>query len=193
MTFDGRRYLGASLVQPITAHSEAPAIGDALLQSQIAGFFASQHRSKMIGNQTYAWRRVYRSPEATIVQPSGVDVAEWPDVHMPTHATHVGVQVYFEHPEGAGEALAYHRVIVSDGTNTDTGDELSISLEGTAEPLEFTAGGIAMFSAYAFVELANVTQPGSVSVRLTGYAQDLNGTHDWAYTPRAVTAWRWTV
>jgi hypothetical protein len=168
-------------------------VGAALLQCQISGFFASLHRSKMIGNQTYPWRRVHNAPVATFAASSGVDVAEWPDVHMPTHATHVGVQVYFEHPPGDGEAIAYHTVIVSDGTSTDTGTEFTLSMEGTAEPLEFTADGIPMYSAYALVELANVTQPGSVSVRLIGHARDIGGTYNYAYTPRAVTAWRWTV
>ena len=122
---------------------------------------------------------------------SAVDVAEWGDVHLPAHATHVGAELWFAHAPGEEPAEVNASLEVYDGSNTDTGSTSTFTLtEDTAEGL---FAGLYTYRVLVEVALSNVTAPDEVRIRLKAFADEPTGGAARDLTPLSATCWRWTV
>ena len=188
-SFDGRAYLGAEFIGAQSYHAGAPAVAEACFQSMIAGYFASRYRGQLIGHQTYPHRQRYAANRSNFRSGTNVDLAEFIEAYLPEHATHVGAEIYFGHTPGDEIASGIHSVIVTDGTNTDTGDDSTIALDPDNA---FGFQGLVVFRAVAEVALSAVTQPGAVKIKVRGYSKEAVSSTARDYTPLSVAVWRWT-
>lgn len=186
MAFDGRLYSGAAFVAPIAHLPEAPATGDALSGALIAGYFYSRHHAKLIGTQTYPlWRRV-RSIQPSFSAASWVDVAEFLNVPIPAHVDRLGAEVWCGLANSIQGVIVHHRILVDDGTTTNTGDDFSFELRED-NSFYVPRGGGQFYSAYPEVAVT-LTRPATCRVRVQAYAI---GGGD-VYAPILVTGYRWS-
>ena len=190
MTFDGRIYTGASFVPATAYHSNAPAVGHAAFSSMVSAYVASRYRGQLLGQQTYAQRWRYMGVTPSFSQTSLVDVAEFLNVHLPAHATHVGADFWFAHALGEEVARATVGVKVTEGSNVDTGNPTNFELEEARVHNEWQ--GFSVFRAQAEVALSNVVRPNPVLVQVQAYAQDPVALTAREILPIMVTAWRWS-
>ena len=190
MTFDGRAYTGAAFIPPTAYHPNAPAVGHAAFSAMVSAYVASRYRGQLLGQQTYAQRWRYQAVAPSFSQTSYVDLAEFLNVHLPAHATHVGADVWFAHALGEETARATVRVVVTEGGNTDTGNPTTLELEG--ERVHAVWEGFSIFRAQVEVTLANVARPNPVRVQVQGYAQEPVALTAREILPIMATAWRWS-
>lgn len=190
-SFDGRAYTGAEFIPPALYHPAAPAVGDVGLQAMAAAYMASRYRGQLVGVQTYPMRFRFAAHRGTVSSTSAVDIAEWGDVHLPAHATHVGAELWFAHAPGEEPAEVNASLEVYDGSNTDTGSTSTFTL--TEDTAEGAFAGLYTYRVLVEVALANVTAPDEVRVRLKAFVDEPTGGAARDLTPLSATCWRWTV
>lgn len=190
MTFDGRVYTGAAFIPPAAYHPNAPAVGHAGFSSMVSAYVASRFRGQLLGQQTYAQRWRYQAVAPSFSQTSYVDVAEFLNVHLPAHATHVGADVWFAHALGEETARAYVRAVVTQGANSDSGSGLTFELDAGRVHSEWE--GFSIFRAQVEVALSNVVRPNAVRVQVQAYAEEPVALTAREILPVMVTAWRWS-
>lgn len=207
MPFDGIDYQGASQISPYSYHPETPATARVLFHSLRGAYFFSRMHARNIGQQTYriwlADAHVYNSTTSSISSLTAIDIARFRR-RLPAHATHVGASIWFR-VFGADAVLATHRVVVTDGTDTDTG--LNAVSEVSMEPIveagsfgfdatqsPFDPGIIGVGHAACEVALSSVTLPARCTVTVEAYAADTGDTPSVAmrYQPFFVSAWMWS-
>ena len=190
MTFDGRAYTGASLIPPTAYHPNAPAVGHAAFSAMVSAYVASRYRGQLLGQQTYVERHTFWGVSHSFTQTSYVDVAEFLNVHLPSHATHVGADVWFAHALGEETARATMRAVVTEGSNTDTGSATTFELDQERVHSEWK--GFSVFRAQVEVALSSVVRPNPVRVQVQGYAQEPVAGTAREILPIMVTAWRFS-
>ncbi len=190
MTFDGRAYTGASFIPPTAYHPNAPAVGHAAFSAMVSAYVASRYRGQLLGQQTYAQRWRYQAVAPSFSQTSYVDFAEFLNVHLPAHASHVGADVWFAHALGEETARATMRAVVTEGSNTDTGSATTFELDKERVHSEWE--GFSLFRAQVEVALSSVVRPNPVRVQVQGYAQEPIAGTAREILPIMVTAWRFS-
>lgn len=124
MAFDGRDHVAAELVLPYHGHPHAPATGRALSLSLELAYLAARHNARCMGSVTYAAdlrdRTRWRNLGTSFASTSYVRVAEARRGRLALEATHLIASAQWS-VTGTGPVDATHRLVVTDGTNTDTG------------------------------------------------------------------------
>lgn len=201
MSFDGRVYPGASMIYPIAYHPNSPAIALVPSQALLISYLFSRTHARKIGDQTY---RHYMQDLASYgvngvsgnenpihyVYSSGyMDVARF-KARIPAHATHIEAECSFR-VLALEAGTVRHRIVVTDGTNTDTGNDQDQEFEapGTATAPAEHLGGTPTFEPQTFesffdpgytgrmteslqVQLSNVrgSLPGELTITIQAYA-----------------------
>lgn len=130
MTLDGNNntneYL--PLLTPYSHHPGAPSTGRSLSYSLKQAYLYTRTQTRLIGIQTYKqWPHgtITSSSARTINATTWVGTGEW-RVEMPPHATHIVCLPWYRLYGGEGQlSQVHHRVVITDGTNTDTGNDFS--------------------------------------------------------------------
>lgn len=193
MPFDGQDHGASPLLPPHAHHPDSPSTGVALANALRASYMFSRTNSRMIGCQTYQSQRFASGYTAhSIYDTSFNGIGEF-RCRVPSHATHVECVAYFYTIGFDGSYIVNHRVVVTDGTNTDTGTTYQQPTTPVSGLQDFTPGSF--FSVYdlplesaAFsAALSTVTQDAVVTVTPQAYAVDDEGTA-LSYRPLSCTA-----
>lgn len=121
------------LLTPYAYHPYAPATGRAPAYALKQAYLYARTNSRSIGVQTYkTFNRddiTTGSVSKTIEANAYVGVGEW-RVDLPPHATHIVCRASFKLYGIVGQlARVRHRLVVNDGTDTDTGADFTLDLE----------------------------------------------------------------
>lgn len=193
------------LIAPFHAHPGTPATGKALAGALRAARLFQRTNARRIGNQQYPLfvRRPLLQLQTTwaIFDGDWVDVARFDDVRLPEIALYVTAHLSWR-LANVNPARVHLRVIVTDGTNTDTGAdgapsdpiEPSADADVTRQPFTLWSPGdpaIGETVAQVLVSAARVLSGGvgSRTVRVQAFA-DGAGVAE-RLQPGLVTAW-WT-
>lgn len=195
MTFDGRRYSGAGWVYPIAGHPRAYLTGDGVAPALTAAYFSARYRAVMLGQQTYPIRNRYKTTPTWHPPAPGwsseVAVAEFMQVYLPEHTTHVAAELVMVMTRIAEDVTLYGQVTVTDDSGVDNGTTVSIGAD--EDNLLTLYGDQAYYRLLPSVELSNTTVPtdtGRVRVRCYGVDGDGNSL---PVHPAYAAAWRFTL
>lgn len=171
MPFDGIAYR-PQLVYPIHGYPTAPATARALATSLANAYAYARSANRLIGVQTSniigsVVPFLDRNGANNAVDNTGfVPVARFRR-RLDAHANHVLAQGVGRFVRGEGGAEIRMRVVVTDGTNTDTGGSIV-----SAAPESNDGAADELFEAAALVELRNVVLPAVCTVTVEAYAVD---------------------
>ena len=124
MTFDGRKYDSARLIQPAAYHPHNPFAGDVFADALIGSYHTAQNQSRIVMQQTYGMNgKDIGGPLQlggfTIGQTAYTRIGE-ANPFIYSAWTHIRGQVLFG-AQPLLDSTAYHRVVADDGTTTETG------------------------------------------------------------------------
>ena len=197
MPFDGQLHWGsAPLLAPYAHHPEAPGAATAISDALRVAYMYSRTNSRLIGMQTYRQRHTHRNInyDRRISTTTWAGIAEF-RAYIPSHATHIGSLAFYSAAHGQ-TAVVHHRVSVTDGSFTDTGDDISESIEPTSvqnNPLPFEQEPFTIFDkpfsrTGIYVAISNVQVPNTCTVTIQGYAVD-NHVNAINYRPDFIVCW----
>lgn len=122
MAFDGVGYLDAPPIYPAAYHPGSPLTGPALGRALRIAYLYAHHHGRMIIDQPYplAMREASTYQARTrFAETSYVRIAEGYRT-IPAEVTHLVAEALFA-ADDAYQLVVYHRIVVTDGSNTDTG------------------------------------------------------------------------
>ncbi|MBK6684007.1 MAG: hypothetical protein IPG45_05995 [Deltaproteobacteria bacterium] len=137
MVLDGRAYNSRlPLVSPIAAHPNYDSTGAVLGGSVAASYQHLRHSARLIGHTTYPQYlrqpRAYNDQSWSFASTTYVQVAEHAGVLLPSVMTHVWARVAVR-MASSDPATLTARVVLTDGTNTDTGDAYVVVVGNTSQ------------------------------------------------------------
>lgn len=169
MVFDGRPYAGGlGLVAPIYAHPEAAHVGSGLAQIHRISNQALRNRARTITHMTYQCSSRIGLVPPGFVASTWVDVASC-STYLPSYCSAILARVQGR-VAAAGTITVNVRVILTDGSNTDTGTATTATIQPTF-PAEGTVsvwmpGDPAVFAVDAAVNAADArVNPGPFEER----------------------------
>lgn len=195
MAFDGKDHMEPRLIYPAAYHPKAPLTGPALGDALEAAYVAAHRRGRRVIDQNYAMN--FRSP-ATQRERDKFTEATWGRIaegfrRIPDAVTHLVGEAVFQCNDADNESTAYHRVCITDGSNTDTGatteTELAVAQAADLEWRPFFApyeGPV--YRARFEVALSNVAPGAGREVYVQAYVERGTGAGG-SYTPQHVSVW----
>lgn len=194
MAFDGRDHTAAELVLPYHVHPDAPATGRALALSLQLAYLAGRHNARCMGSTTYASdqrnRVRWRNNGTSFASTSYVRVAEGRRGVLPLLATHLIASAQWS-TTATGAIDATHRLVVTDGSGTDTGTAVVTRCvatrtggwAGAPRPVELASPFLVTYEALIEVALSNVSAGTTVRWYIEGKASVAETTVAAAYVP----------
>jgi len=196
MAFDGKLYHHADLIYPAAYHPKSPLTGPALGEALRAAYLAAHRRGRRMIDQNYpvTWRSAATQRERfAFAETTWARIAEGYR-RIPAEVTHLAGEAVFSCLDADNESTAYHRVVVYDGSNTDTGSttETELALAQAADTsylppaLRYYEGPT--YRARFEVTLANVAPGAGREVYVQAYIERGTGGPG-SYVPQHIGVW----
>lgn len=133
MAFDGVEYGGSDFIPPFASHPNAPLAGVVGQEALQGAYYIARHGAKMMVCQSYGWNGVDANRTGVVnhikTQSVWVRVLE-SYMDIPALATHLVAACVFAFA-GSDEHSIDHRIVITDGTDTDTGETVTIQADAS--------------------------------------------------------------
>lgn len=190
MTFDGVQYREADLVLPTKYAPRSPLTGPALGDVLRLGYAHARCHSQLVLEQTYGYSLRAVRPSFGSWASTWIRLAEgYRRIHVAS--THLVAEIHYSALDVADLGRSFHRVVVVDGGNTDTGATTELTLDVQPAPTEAQRFSpfedSRVYVARCEVGFGTIIPGNTCVVYVEGYA--LRGSAGAAYVPHHVCVW----
>lgn len=205
MTYDGRDYQTTVLVPPYASHSKAPLTPQAFKSTLTNVYVCARYSARTLFQQPYNWTARNPATQATngtvFAHTNYVDIGEGYRGVLPIHTNWIVARVVFG-VFAIQPTWAFHKITVTDGTDTDAGTAVRTDVppNGTPvlhaslgvlkrNPFEPFAALLGINEAICEVQLADVSPGVNVKVTVSAYARGVTNGAAQSYLPQFISCW----
>ncbi len=203
MPFDGNAYKPL-LVLPYSTHAKAPATSRALAGSLANSYAFARTNSRLIGQQTsliFNGDPYVRSRGAGAGLFNGINSTDFVSIAQFRRRLQAHTTVVVAHISGRGTpyraATIRARIIITDGTDTDTGSAIETPFEAATPEEEQRTGNLDRlahgdaFTATAYTEIRDVSLPNLCTITVQAHCVDSedSGVIGGSLFPQVTSCW----